>query len=130
MHEFSVCSALLSQVEAIAAEHDAVAVKAISLRIGPLSGVEHHLLDQAFSVARIGTLAENAELVVEALPVRVRCRQCGAESEVSVNRLICGTCGDFRTSLVSGDELLLNSVELDTEMTDAEEPPHNDLTLN
>jgi len=130
VHEFSVCSALLSQVEAIAAEHDAVAVKAISLRVGPLSGVEPHLLDRAFSVARIGTLAENAELIVEALPVRVRCQQCGAESEASANRLICGTCGDYRTRLVSGDELLLNSVELDTGGTDAEEPPHNDLALN
>jgi hydrogenase nickel incorporation protein HypA/HybF len=45
--------------------------------------------------------------------VRVRCEQCGAESEASPNRLLCGACGDYHTRLLSGDELLLVSVELE-----------------
>jgi hydrogenase nickel incorporation protein HypA/HybF len=45
--------------------------------------------------------------------VRVRCRTCRAETDAEPNRLVCGTCGDFRTDLISGDELLLVSVELE-----------------
>ena len=31
----------------------------------------------------------------------------------TANRLVCGSCGDYRTQLVSGDELLLASLELE-----------------
>ena len=40
MHEYSVCLALLEQVERIAAEHRARRVERIVLQLGPLSGVE------------------------------------------------------------------------------------------
>ena len=113
MHELSVCQGLLSQVEAIAREHAANRVSLISLQIGPLSGVEPALLQQAFTLARAGSVAAEASLVIEALPVRVSCENCGRESEVAPNRLLCGHCGDYHTRLLSGDELLLMRVELD-----------------
>lgn len=114
MHELSVCQGMLDQVAAIAGRHDATAVTSIVVRIGPLSGVVPELLAQAFPLARAGTVAADAELVIEPAPVRVRCETCGAETEASVNRLVCGECGDWRTRLVSGDELVLKSVELVT----------------
>lgn len=113
MHELSVCLALMTQVERIAAEHDAERVRKITLRIGPLSGVEPALLGNAFPIASAGTTAEGAELLIETGPVTVRCSVCGTASDVSPNRLTCGTCGDYRTRVVSGEELLLLSLELD-----------------
>lgn len=113
MHELSLCQGLLAQVAAIAAQHQASSVKNILVRIGPLAGVEPQLLTQAFSLARAGTVAEQAELTMEALPVRVRCQTCGAETDATPNRLICGACGDWHTQLLSGDEMLLASVELE-----------------
>jgi hydrogenase nickel incorporation protein HypA/HybF len=112
MHELSVCHALLDQVALIAKRHHAANVGHITVRIGPLSGVEPGLLAQAFPLARAGTLAETAELVIEPAPVRVRCGACDAETDASANRLLCGACGDYHTRLVGGDELLLVSVEL------------------
>jgi hydrogenase nickel incorporation protein HypA/HybF len=112
MHEFSLCQGLLAQIAAIAAQHQASSVKNILVRLGPLAGVEPQLLTQAFSVARAGTIAAQAELTIETLTVRVRCRTCGAETDATPNRLICGACGDWHTQLLSGDEMLLASVEL------------------
>lgn len=112
MHEISVCQALVEQVVGIALQHQAHAVKHIRLQIGPLSGIESALLQNAYPIASAGTLAENAALHIERLPVRVRCQQCGAESDVQPNCLVCGCCGDYRTQLLSGDEMLLASVEL------------------
>lgn len=112
MHELSVCQALINQVEDIARQHRADAVQNIIVRIGPLSGVEPDLLTQAFPLASAGTVARDARLVIERLPIRVRCESCGAESDAEQNRLVCGACGDWHTRLVSGDEMLLASVEL------------------
>ncbi|MBT3017688.1 MAG: hydrogenase maturation nickel metallochaperone HypA [Candidatus Thiodiazotropha endolucinida] len=118
MHELSVCQAMLAQVEAIAKRENASQVIRIVIHIGPLSGVVPELLQQAFSIARAGSIAAKAELETALQQVRVRCQQCGAECDVSANRLICCKCGDFRTQLISGDELLLASVELTREDND------------
>ena len=112
MHELAICQALMEQVERIAQEERADQVLSIHLAIGPLSGVESRLLEQAFSVARAGSIAASAELVIESMPVQVSCSQCGQLSDVLPSRLVCGHCGDWRTRLVSGDELELRNIEL------------------
>lgn len=113
MHELSLCQGMLPQLESIAREHKAAAVTRVTVQIGPLSGIEPQLLAQAFPIASAGTIAEGASLVTESLPIRVRCSRCGAESEAQANRLLCGACGHWQTQLLSGDEMLLASVELD-----------------
>ena len=113
MHELSVCQALIEQVEKLAHENQAVAVRTIRLQVGPLSGVEIPLLEHAYPLAAAGTLAEQAELIIETMPVRVRCNACGTETEASANRLLCGTCGDYHTELVGGDEMILSRLEFD-----------------
>jgi len=112
MHELSVCLALLECVERIAAESGGREVLAIHVRIGPLSGVEPDLLRNAYPLAAVGTVAAAATLELTSADLIVRCTQCGEESVVVVNRLLCAHCGNFRTRVVSGDELLLQRVEL------------------
>lgn len=112
MHELAVCQSMLSQVAGIAAQRAALGVSSITVRVGALSGVEPDLLQHAFPVASAGTVAAAARLIIERLPIRVHCGQCGAETAAASNRLLCGRCGDWHTRLVSGDELILASVEL------------------
>ncbi len=112
MHELSVCQALLGQVKTLAKEHRAKGIEKIVLHIGPLSGIEPRLLQEAFSLARSNSIADSAELVIETTPLKVRCLHCGVVSETTANRLMCETCGDWQTQLVSGDEMLLASVEM------------------
>lgn len=115
MHELSVCQALIDQVEDVARQHHATRIMSIVVRVGPLAGIEDGLLLRAFSLAKAGTVAGDAELVVENSPVRVRCEQCGKETDVTPTCLVCGLCGAWRIQLISGDELLLASVELEKE---------------
>ncbi len=113
MHELAVCQGLMAQVAEIAARERAQRVTSILLHVGPLSGVEPQLLADAFPIAAAGSVAEDATLEIETKPVRVSCLSCGAETDATVSRLVCGRCGDFRTKLVSGDDLLLASLELE-----------------
>lgn len=106
---------MLNQIQTVAQQHQASRVTKVFLRIGPLSGVEPQLLMQAFPLASVGTIASDASLVIESLPIRVRCRRCGQESDASLNRLTCKHCGDYHTQVISGDEMLLVSLELNTE---------------
>lgn len=112
MHELSVCQALIAQVEQIAAQHGAAGVKSVRLLLGPLAGVELRLLQEAYPMASAGSVAAESALLIDLAPLKVKCQTCGAETEASPNRLLCGQCGDHRTQLMSGDEMLLINVEL------------------
>ncbi|MFI3184945.1 MAG: hydrogenase maturation nickel metallochaperone HypA [Methylococcaceae bacterium] len=112
MHELSLCDDLLSQVVAIAAQHNAQSVESITLQIGALAGVEPALLETAFALIRVGTVAEQAELIMQTVPVTVLCQLCGTQSEVVANLLLCNACQSHETSLLSGDQLILASVAL------------------
>jgi hydrogenase nickel incorporation protein HypA/HybF len=111
MHELAICRSMLQQVLAIAASNDMPAVGRIMLRIGPLAGVEPGLLCAAFPIVAVGTPCEGATVEIESMAVQVLCKHCGSTSVVRPNRLLCGTCGDWRVSLLSGDEMLLTSIE-------------------
>lgn len=113
MHELAICQALMTQIETIALENKANRVASITLGIGPLSGVEKRLLKHAYPVASAGTVAEEAELFIRSIPIRVKCVSCGKESIAKPNRLVCGHCNDWQTELISGDELLLIQLEMD-----------------
>ena len=112
MHELAICQALTSQLDAIAERERAERILSLELRIGPLSGVVPELLAQAFPIASAGGPAAGASLIIRQLPVRVSCHDCGAETDASSSRLLCGACGGYRTRLLSGDEMLLANLEL------------------
>jgi len=114
VHELAVAQALVDQVDAVIDQHGATQASLIRVRIGPLAGVVPELLATAFPLAAAGSRMEHAELEFTHAPIRVRCQTCGAETEAAMNRLICGACGDWHTQIMSGDELLLESVELET----------------
>jgi len=112
MHELALCQGLMRHVIRVAAEHGATVVERVVVSAGPLSGVEPALLVQAFSVARAGTVASDAELDIEVPPVTVLCRLCGAAGEARSNRLVCPGCGDWRVQVTQGEDLVLMRLEM------------------
>lgn len=113
MHELAICQGLMREVGRVAAAHGAARVSGLTLRIGALAGVEPELLQQAFTIARAGSVADGAELTIERVAPRLRCQICGAETEAAANRLLCGSCGAFQVRVIAGEEMLLASVVLD-----------------
>jgi len=114
MHELSISKAMLDQVAAVAARQGASHVREIRLRLGPLCGVEPALLHAAYLQSRAATPAAHAELVIVEMPVRIRCRRCGSVGDAGMRplRLTCGACASADVQMLSGDEMLLESVEL------------------
>jgi hydrogenase nickel incorporation protein HypA/HybF len=115
VHELALCQGLVAEVERVALGQRASAVQAITVAVGALSGVEPGLLERAFLIARAGTVAAQAQLLLDVMPARVACDDCGLQAEVPPNRLLCPLCGNWRVRVVGGEELLLMRVELTRE---------------
>lgn len=114
MHELSVCLSVLEQVRTIARERGAARATRVEVTVGPLSGVECDLLRNAWPLAVAGSIAAGAELVVEESPIVVHCDSCDTDSRTAPNRLACPACNGLGTTVVSGDEMILRRVELES----------------
>lgn len=112
MHELSLCQNLIDQLAALVRQHGAISVARLVVEVGALSGVEAQLLEDAFSLARLGTVADRAELLTRSVAPRVRCRQCSAETDAPPNQLSCPVCHSLDTDLMQGQALILARVEL------------------
>ena len=112
MHELSIADAIV----AIARDHArGRRVMSVEVKIGHLRQVVPDALELAFELVAAGTNVEGASLQVEHVPARVHCARCGSESEVHEFPLACGLCGSLDVAVVSGDELLVESLELEDE---------------
>ncbi len=110
MHEGTIAQSILSTSLAAANGHK---IKKIFFRAGALAGIEKESLLQFFAELKKGTLAEQAELIVEALPAKLTCVSCGRQGNYDGNQplaVICQVCGG-ENSLTGGQELFVESIE-------------------
>jgi hydrogenase nickel incorporation protein HypA/HybF len=114
MHELSIALSILDVV-AEEAERQGGRVAAIHLKLGPLSGVVKGALVSAFELAREGTPFEGAELLVREVPVVAYCPACAADQTLaSARELCCPGCGTPTPRIVSGRELEVVALEIET----------------
>jgi hydrogenase nickel incorporation protein HypA/HybF len=111
MHEYALVQALLERVEREAVAYDAAAVHRLTVRIGPLAGVDRDLFAEAYRHCRPGTRCAAAELVLATEDVVWRCGACGSSIPAG-EALVCGACG-FPARLAGGDALVLERIELE-----------------
>ena len=113
MHELSIAMSILELAEEEAAKHGGVAVEAIHLRVGALSGVVSEALASAYELAREQTSFENCRLIIEDVPVVVYCSKCQAERPVrSLQWFCCAACDTPASEVVHGRELQVSALEL------------------
>jgi hydrogenase nickel incorporation protein HypA/HybF len=112
MHELSIALSLLDLVEEEAMRREC-RVAAIHLRLGPLAGVVREALLSAYDLAREGTAMADAKLVIEEVPVVVRCPACAADRAlVSTFELVCPDCGTPTPEVLRGQELEVVALEI------------------
>jgi hydrogenase nickel incorporation protein HypA/HybF len=121
MHELSIAEAIVAVAERHAAGR---AVHAVDVRVGHLRQVVPGALEFAFELTAKGTSLEGAELRIEQVAAAGRCRVCGAESVLEGFPLTCAACGGLDVEVTAGEELLVDSLELEETMTITGGPRH------
>ncbi len=115
MHELSIAMSIIDIAEETAQQHGGGKVRSIRVRVGPLSGVVADALQSAFTLACEGTGLDAADLVIEEAPLVIYCTGCAAEQKPeSPFMLVCPLCGVEAPTVVSGRELEISTVEIDS----------------
>ena len=113
MHELSIITGMFDILEEKAREHHAKRILSITIKVGKLSGAVPDLLESAFDIYKEGTLAAEARLKIESLPVKVRCGACGREFAPEQYVFICPGCSSTDLKILEGMDLFIEKIEFE-----------------
>jgi hydrogenase nickel incorporation protein HypA/HybF len=112
MHELSIAMSIVDLAEE-EAEQRGVEILAVHLKLGPLSGVVKSALLSAYEMACEQTALEGSRLIIEEVPIVVRCNKCEASRILpSVQRFLCPECGAAVSDVEQGRELIVTGLEI------------------
>jgi len=112
MHELRMVQLLLEQIDAECRRVNVNKVSAVHVRWGALRQIVPEVFQFAFDTAKVGTVAEDAVLNYEIVPMRIACSECSTEFESYDLLTPCPKCGAYGGNLLSGDEFILDSLEI------------------
>ena len=113
MHELSITEHILSCCIDKARTQHASKIRVIRLCIGQLKGIVPECIQIYMDMLSEGTIAEGVKIGAEFPPVKVHCRDCGTESEITAHHLACPCCGSLKLQILSGKEFFIKSMEVD-----------------
>ncbi len=113
MHEASIAIDLVQMVIEQAELHDATAVTRVVVRLGMLSSVIPEALYFAWTSAREDTIAELANLEIHTVPATAICTTHGTVTLNLQRGIRCPICDAPTPQIITGEELELDSLELE-----------------
>jgi hydrogenase nickel incorporation protein HypA/HybF len=112
MHELSIAMSIVELAEEEAVERG-VAISAVHLKLGPLSGVVKRALLSAYEMACEQTALAGSQLIIEEVPIVVYCPRCEQRRTLtSAQWFQCPECGTPVSDVLEGRELLVTALEV------------------
>ncbi len=114
MHETALALSILDIVVEKCREAGGHRVDSVRLRIGKAAGVMPEALQFAFDASKENTVAENAQLVIEPVPISGVCSECKKDFTVDNAGFVfsCPLCGSQFIEMKSGREMEIVDMEI------------------
>jgi hydrogenase nickel incorporation protein HypA/HybF len=125
MHELSIVSSVLDQLEELKKQHAGARFSKVGLRVGELAGVDVDCLRFGFECVVKDTDWADLALEIEEVQRRQRCPRCNNEfaagnwaadfPPMALPFTACPKCGEAGTITIAGEELQIAYVEVEEE---------------
>jgi len=113
MHELAITQSMVELVLKEAEQAKAGKVSKINLVIGEMSGYVEESVQFYFDLFTKDTIAQEAELSFNMVPFQAKCRDCGKSFKPREFEWTCIHCQANRIEIVAGNELRVESIEVD-----------------
>jgi len=120
MHELAVTEDILRIAIEEGQSHQAKRVTDIYMTIGQLSSIVDDSVQFYWDHISKGTICEGATLHFNRPPAKFRCKKCQTEFSLADDLQPCPNCQSFDLEVISGDEMQVDNIEIETN-NDSEE---------
>lgn len=115
MHELSVTQSIIDIATKEAEKNNAKRVIEIKIVMGSCTCLVPSIVQDYFDLMSEGTPAHKAKLTIEKVNATLRCEDCGEVSDVEKFRMVCPKCNSRNTTLLTGKEFYIDSMEVEDE---------------
>ena len=113
MHEMGLVQNIFDIVLKTAEQNSISKVLRINIRAGQMRAIVPEQLQFCFEIlSKESPVVEGAELVVEILPVKGKCKSCTHEFAVEEFKFVCPECKHEDIEVLQGMELLVSNIEV------------------
>ena len=113
MHELSIAQNVIEIVSEQCLKSGHSVVEAVNLRIGRASGIMADALIFAFDAIKADSIARNAALNIEEVPVSGLCNDCGSSFVVEEEYILnCPSCNSTSFRITTGREMDIIDMEV------------------
>ena len=119
MHSSAVVENILNIALETADEYDANKITEINIEVGKLNWLRRDQLKYVFNILSKGTLAENAELIINETDVKIKCYNCdyfGPADNINdeiAPMVFCPKCGSHRVNVLEGYDLNIEKITIE-----------------
>lgn len=126
MHELSMAQAIVDTVLDAAKKNNAEEIVEVTIEIGKLTMLNPEQLKFLLDVIVEDTLLENADIIIEDVPVEIDCRNCEFEglantddSDHYLALVLCPQCGERNVEVLKGRECNVKTIKIEKSDEDA-----------
>lgn len=88
-------------------------IKSIDIRVGSLSSLIPEKLIEYFKKATRGTVFQDANINIRVEESYMKCNNCGMDTPIRVNNMICPHCGSDWFQIVGDDSYYLENIDFE-----------------
>lgn len=114
MHELSLARDIIDTVQQNVPKEEICRIKYVVVKVGAFSGVVTDSLKFSFQAITSDTELSGAELEIIDIPFLLKCNTCGKTTTNEFGMMICSGCGSVDTEMISGNELQVVEVKVET----------------
>jgi hydrogenase nickel incorporation protein HypA/HybF len=111
MHELALSVSITDLVVDCARRERIARVSRVVVEIGVAASVDPQALLFCFPITAAETVAAGAQLVINRVPLRVRCDSCQTEYAPETLVASCPACGSFARKILAGREMRVVSFD-------------------
>lgn len=113
MHELAITQSVLDVALEQAKNFNANKIIRINLVIGEITGIVDECVKFYFDFVSKDTIASEATLSFENVPLKAHCRDCGATFILNGLDSSCPSCQGCNIEVIAGRELYVESIEVE-----------------
>lgn len=111
MHEIRIAKDLSDIVIDVAKRENLTKVTKVNICFGQMIQIVPEIFEFSFKEIIKDTIANDAGINIEILPVIMRCTVCNDKFELKDIDFFCNGCGSSEVEILSGRELFVKSIE-------------------
>jgi hydrogenase nickel incorporation protein HypA/HybF len=115
MHELPVMKSIFDMCVKHAKANNASKIISVTLKVGEFNDLKDEWMQRYFDYLSKGTFVEGAKLIIERVPLVMRCKKCSESFQVDIRerrQIECPRCKGTEFAYVSGKEYRVESMEV------------------